>query len=268
MIKHVLIISLLSLQVIIAQEPVSENKKWSLGITYQPNETTQYPYFYTIIDFGGSGSIEPTSGSFIYYPYYYSNSKTSIHFTRAIFKNIWAYLSFTYSSDDIYDRREQYVNYDSDNDVGSGHENTIKTNSISIFAGGKIYFTSPKPKSVSPYIVLGIGKRLTDYARKNVDLFEDEEDNSINNDNFNEYYEKINSPFYLFGKGGTEYFFNSSLSVSAELEFLYEKEEGDYKSTNIYYDNYGNIYYTSSSSRKNKKSTINQSALFGLNFYF
>ncbi len=271
MIKHLIIIPIIALQFLFAQESVSENFKWSLGISYQPNETYQYPnLYYEIGYFDDGGFVEPSTSSFVYYPYYYSKSKTAIHFTRSIVKNIWAYFSFNYSSYDIYYRYESRRNYDDEYyiDYEYGSETTTTMNSISLFIGGKIFFKTPKPKRASPYIVLGIGKQLTDYTQERIELFEEDDDGNEYEDNFDEYYEDMNSPFYLFGKVGAEYFFNNSISISAELEMLYEKIKGNYNYSYKYIDQYNNYNYSHSSNRDKKESTITQSALFGLNFYF
>ncbi len=102
MIKHLIIIPIIALQFLIAQETVSENYKWSLGISYQPNVIEYYvPYYY----------LDSGDEFFVSSPYFTTRSNTAIYFTRLIKENIFAYLSFDYSMMDYYYRNEYHLDY-------------------------------------------------------------------------------------------------------------------------------------------------------------
>ena len=135
--------------------------------------------------------------------------------------------------------------------------------------GGKIFLKSPKPIIASPYIILGIGKQLTKHSSDIKDLFDSNNYDDITGDDYDDYYEKINSPFFIFGKGGAEYFYNSSISITAEMELLYEKSgaKRNYTYISRYYDG-ETIYHTRDYKIQKEESAINQSSKIGLNLYF
>ncbi len=262
MIKHALIISLLALQVLTAQESEVQQNKWSLGISYQPNSTAgNVTRIYDIDEWGN-----------ITYNYYFTTeNNTAIYFTRTIIKNVWAYLSVDYSLIDYYYQNKMHKDYVdlNSNDYDSGSEDTFKESSLRIFVGGKIFFKPQRSKKVSPYIVLGIGKQITDHSSESKNLYYSYDDSeNISGDEYDDYYGKTKSPIFIFGKGGAEYYFNSSISITAELELLFQKSEGKRNYTYTNKDNDGNINYTKDYKIHKKESAISQSAKIGLNFYF
>ena len=263
MIKHIIVVILVAFQLLTAQEAVFQKNKWSLGISHQLYSTQGIAFYYNIFEEDGEN---------VYYPYYITAENiTALYLTRSITQNSSVYLSFDYSMKDYFYRNEYHKDYTNlgSNDYDSGGEDTFKESSLRIFVGGKIFFKPPRSKKVSPYIILGIGKQITDHSSESKNLYYSYDDSeNISGDDYDDYYEKIKSPIFIFGKGGSEYYLNSSISITAEMELLYQKSDAKRNYTYTRKDYDGNINYTKDYKIHRKESSINQSVKIGLNFYF
>ena len=163
-----------------------------------------------------------------------------------------------------FNANENYTVTDDDNDFFIERENSLTELRIGINA--LIYFSSFEEQSVRPYIIGGISKQMS-FIDSKYKSTRDNDDN-LYESNDEEYFEDLNSPISINLGIGAEYFFNSSLSLTANFIMVYESASGTYSRKRYYLDNNDNRILYAESDNELSTSLIRNRTTIGLNFYF
>jgi len=232
-------------------------------------------------------SLFPNRWSFgvLYVPYYsgkthylqwfreYNIYVFSVSESRTLFEGQLAFLllprlriTFDIGYTSTYDRNreERHIrnsDYNSKDDKGLLVMNDLSILTFSV--GAKYYLHPLKEQKVSAYFTAGFGKQLAFCSIKQEELFIDENEPHLETDhNIEEFTEDLNSP-WLFNAGfGTEYAFNCSLTLFANIRFYYTTVSAAYDYRTVYGPQ------TTSGSKEIEKSNVSTLIGLGLNFYF
>lgn len=238
---------------IFSQNPDSTNmtkecaeNKWSFGVLFIPYYSGEN-YYYNF-------EVRTTNISFTIISAF--ESKMESQFSYSISENLLIMGDFSFYSNYAVTNINDY----------SGNYNFVldQTEDMQIVSfnfGIKYYFYNNFLNKVKPYFIGGIGKQFAfvDNKYKNIPY-----PGYISNykDNSNQFLEEINSPYLLNLGFGTEYFFNKSLSLNANIRFYYSTSSSIFE----YESNY-DIYYTHRI-EEIKNSEIIKKVGLGVNFYF
>lgn len=229
-----------------------QNKKWSFGVLY-------VPYY--------SGTIYVLSQSSSEYPpdtYSYGISETNMEgqFSYGIDPTVRVTLDIGYSSSYSETRNENHTRsqggYSSDG--GSIRKNGL--NLLDISLGVKYYLTNIFTGNVTPYVAAGFGKQFAFVKDSYKNLFPMGDPGYITEDNAEEYMQDLNSPWHFNLGFGAEYFFNESLSLTANIRLLYSSVTAKYDYRYI------SDYETRTNSTERTESEFNTRVGLGLTFYF
>lgn len=231
----------------VTQSTKNIENKWSFGVVYMPHFTGEY--YHSIYD--------PFLGRRIIYFFGSFESVFESQFAYAVNPNLRIIFDIGYGSSYIKTRNESHYTYD---DYGDEETSDIDIYVFNI--GIKYYFSKILENKVSAYIQCGIGKQFAfvDYKYKN--LYPDPYNQSYWTNNEEEYLEDLNSPFLLHLGFGTEYFFNKSLSLNANIRFIYTTFSAESKREYNYQSTYEFQRY------KIENAEIIKRVGLGLNFYF
>ncbi len=236
---------------------MSKSKRWSFGVLYVPNYSSKtYTLDYVTYDYGLYYLFD--------YPHLtsYANNKSSmeVHVAYEIACALKVVLGCGYNSTFITERRYDslYLWY-SGYYEGSKIETGLKLLDINL--GLKYYFLDLDMNKATAFLLLGIGKQFAFAEHKSENLFPLSSSSTVQ-DNAADFMKSLNSPWYFTLGAGTEYFFNESLSITANLRLVYSSVSGDY-----------NYKYTSSTQGQTLTESYSGSELttrvgLGVNFYF
>lgn len=227
-------------------------KKWSFGVIYVP--------YYS----GKTYTLDYSSSYFYGYPYLtsYENNRSTMEMQLAysVIPTFKFVFGCGYNSTFTERRYEsQYTSYGSTSNDGSKVEIGLKLLDINV--GLKYHLIEIYMSKATAFLLLGIGKQFAFADHKSENLFP-QSSNSTIQDNAEDFIKSLHSPWHFTLGAGTEYFFNESLSVTANLRLVYSSVSGEY-----------NYKYTSLSQTQTWKEKYSGSDLttrvgVGLNFYF
>jgi hypothetical protein len=228
-------------------------KKWSFGVIYVP--------YYS----GKTYTLDYSSSYFYGYPFLtsYAHDKSSMEVLAAyeIVPAVKFVLGCGYNS--TFTERRYESRYTPSGgfsyDEGSKIEMGLKLLDINV--GLKYYVIEICMSKATAFLLLGIGKQFAFVERKSENLFS-QSSNSTIEDNAEDFIKSLHSPWYFTLGAGTEYFFDESLSVTANLRLVYSSVSGEY--------NYKNTSLSQTQTRKENYSgsDLTTRVGFGLNFYF
>lgn len=231
---------------------LSNNKKWSFGILYVP--------YYS----GTTYSVIRQSG-YPPEPEVYSNVINQINFeaqlTYSVLSEMKIFFDAGYTSsfeESNYEIHQRSTGYEYDQ--GSNYSTGLKL--IDFNLGVKYYFKDLIAEQVSIYVLAGFGKQIAFAKEEYKLLFTDPVPGLISEDNLEEFTEDLNSPWHFNLGFGAEYFFNRSLSLTANIRILYSSVTAKYNSRYIYQDE--SRTYDSEKTYRDFNTKIG----LGLNFYF
>lgn len=228
---------------------LDEYNKWSFGVTYVPYYSAKI-YFYQ----QGSGGLQ-------YGTYIENTTLLEGQFSYALKPQLRLTLDLSYHSTYEKERNETHNRWDNNPPYDIGSETSSSLKLLNVILGAKYYFNKLFDQNVSAYVFAGGGKQFAFYNEEAVQLFV-QPPMIQNQNNFEEFFEKINSPWYLNAGFGAEYSFNKSLSLFSNLRFLYLTRSADYDSRTI------ETGQSSSSIKHIEDSEITTRFGIGLNFYF
>lgn len=217
--------------------------------------------------------VNPDVYIYIYDPYYGMiksyiigklESSFDSQFSFEISPSLWFTIDIGYGSSHIKERNDYFrtSTYDTTRD---GNEYKYDMDFFNFNIGLKYYFTKLLENRVSPYFLVGLGKKMASVKSYDKDLYPSPYNQTQISDNQNEFLEDINSPLYSFIGFGVEYFFNKFLSINANMQLNYVSFSGEYKYKYIVPSYYNYIRITT---KKFEYSQTTKRAGIGLNFYF
>lgn len=230
--------------------------KWSFGVlyvpyysgrTYEMYQNSNYPYQYDLYGFAvNSTSLEA-------------------QLAYAIIPELKVTFDGGYSATIVEDNYEYYYRNNDPNYPSitqNGYESTNKMKKLDLNIGAKYYFNNIILEKVSIYASLGIGKQFAFFTDEYKLLFTDPTPGIIDENNRDEFESDINSPFHFHFGFGSEYFFNESLSLNANIRVLYNSASGTFESRYI------DEFYNRTSKQEMTVSDFTTKIGIGLNFHF
>ncbi len=227
--------------------------KWSFGVLYVPYYSGKV---YEVIN--NSNYQYPTVNN-----YSVNSTNMEAQLTYAANRKLRLSLDLSYTAASTENRSETHSrNQSSNNQYDSGSERKNSLTLLDFNVGIKYYFQEMEPQKVSVYALASLGKQFAfaDYKYKN--LFPTNQDGTITENNEKEFMEDLNSPFHFNLGFGAEYYFNNSLSLTANIKFIYSRVSAKSDSRTISQTSIDTYTY------EYKTSDVNTKIGLGLNFYF
>lgn len=225
--------------------------KWSFGVLYVPFYSGKT---YVLLDL-----------SYSRYPQVYSEIVNKINLEAQLAYSITPVLKATfdagYTSTFYENKDESHQNYNNFT-YSNGSISTTGLKLLDFNLGLKYYFKNIYTEKVSMYASVSFGKQIAFAQEEYKNLFSQPTPGYINEDNREEFIKDLNSPWHFNVGFGTEYFFNESLSLNANIRVLYSSVSGKYNSRYVT-PNETNTY-----TREITSSDFSTKIGLGLNFYF
>ena len=243
---------------VIEVKPFVKNKiynKWSFGVLYVPYYSGNT---YTIIE----------NNSYPYYSsdvYSFSTNQTNLEaqLSYALEPELRITFETGYSASITDQEYENHVRYTSGSQYDSGNKIVRGLKKLDFSLGLKYYFNNFISNKVSIYTAVGFGKQLAFATYTSEPLYPPQTNPGvIDENNYEEALEDLNSPWHFNFGFGAEYFFNESLSLISNIRVLYTSSSANYESR--YIDQYENRSSTEKFSTTDFVTRIG----LGLNFYF
>lgn len=171
---------------------------------------------------------------------------------------------YTTASTEWKEERQQRI---PNNNYSVAEEYTDNINLLAISIGIKYYITELLDQNTSAYVQAGAGKQFA-FVKSEYSIIRTPEnfpDLYVDEQNYMEFAEDLNSPYQLFLGFGAEYFINKSLSINASVKFIYSAISGTFDGRRTYIQD-PNVQYTAK--HEFSRSEFTKRVGLGLNFYF